>query len=89
MQLKMPGASSFSKTGRYRVTSTLARRQWLIFRVATIFVPAHLIRTSPERTYSCCNNHFKTSFEAGTFVSAPEGASADPKELPRLSRPEG
>ena len=42
---------TFSKTGRYRDTSTLARRQWLIFRVATIFVAAHLTRTSPDRTY--------------------------------------
>jgi hypothetical protein len=34
---KMPGASRFSKTGRYRVTST------------TIFVAAHPTRTSPNR----------------------------------------
>ncbi len=29
---KMPGASSFSKTGRYRVQSTLARRQQFSWR---------------------------------------------------------
>jgi hypothetical protein len=66
---KMPGASSFSKTDRYRVTSTLARRQWLIFRVATIFVAAHPTRTFPERTKDgCCHYHIKTTFEPGTCV---------------------
>jgi hypothetical protein len=43
---------------------------------------------------SCYNYHFKTSFEPGTYVSAPEGArqmqqGPQHKELPRLPRQEG
>ncbi len=43
-------------------------------RVATIFMAAHLTTISIKRMKddSCCNYHIKTSFEPGTYVSAPE-----------------
>jgi hypothetical protein len=68
---KMPGASNFSKTGRCRVPSTLARRQ-------RFFVAAQPTGTSPERTTDgCCYYHFKTPFKPDGSVSA-GGCSADP-----------
>ena len=68
---KMPGASSFSKTGRYRVPSTLARRQ-------QFFVAAQRTGTSPERTMDgCCHYHFKSSLKLEVSVGA-RGSSADP-----------
>ncbi len=71
VQPKMPGASNLSKTGRYSVTSTLARRQ-------QFFVAAQPTGTFSERnTDGCCYYHFKTSFKPYGDVSA-EGGSADP-----------
>ncbi len=82
-----PGASSFSKTSRYRVPSTLARRQHFSSRRnQTEPLPAGL-RTDVANTTS-------KPPSSRTEVTAPEGAlqirqGPQPKELPRLPRPEG
>ncbi len=59
----------FSKTCRYRVTSTLARRQWLIFESQQFSWLRILPESLPRgRVDSCCNYHFKTSFKPETYV---------------------
>ncbi len=89
VQPKMPAASSFSKTGRYRVPSTLARRQQFSWR-----------RNQPEplpkglRTAVATTTSRPPSESSRTEVSAPEGArkiqqGPQPKELHRLPRPKG
>ena len=61
----------FSKTGRYRVPSTLARRQQFSWR-------RNQPEPLPERTTDgCCYYHFKTSFKPDGSVGA-GGGSADP-----------
>jgi hypothetical protein len=84
---EMPGASSFSMTGRYRVPSTMAR----VGRrraTATIFVAAQPTRTSPERTKDgCCHYHFKTSFKPGRKCQRRRGLGRSSKDLNRGSCP--
>jgi hypothetical protein len=88
---KMPGASSFSKTCRYRVPSTLARRQQFSWR-----------RNKPEplprglRTAVATTTSRPPSIQTEVSRSAPEGAlqihqGPQQKELPvpRLPSPEG
>ncbi len=77
----------FSKTGRYRVPSTLVRRQQFSWR-----------RNQPEPLPTGLRTAVATTTSSPpssrTEVSAPEGArqiqqGPQPKELPRLPRPEG
>ena len=84
---KMPEASSFSKTGRYRVPSTLARRQQFSWRRNQPEPLPRGLRTAVATTTS-------RPPSSRTEVSALEGArqiqqGPQPKELPRLPRPEG
>ena len=84
---KMPGASSFSKTGRYRVPSTLARRQQFSWR-------RNQPEPLPRRLRSAVATTTSRPPSSRTEVSGPEGArqiqqGPQPKELPRLPRPEG
>ena len=84
---KMPGASSFSKTGRYRVPSTLARRQQFSWRRNHRNLSPSGLRTAVPSTTS-------RPPSSRTEVSALEGARQiqqrpQPKELPRLPRPGG
>jgi hypothetical protein len=79
---KMPGASSFSKTGRYRVPSTLVRRQQFSWRRNQPELVPRGLRTAVATTTS-------RPPSSRTEVSAPEGArqiqqGPQPKELPRL-----
>ncbi len=78
---KMPGASSFSKTCRYRVPSTLARRQRFSWRRNQPEPLPRGLRTAVSTTSS-------RPLSSRTEVSAPEGArqmqqGPKPKELPR------
>jgi hypothetical protein len=85
---KMPGASSFSKTGSYRrVPSTLARQQQFSWRRNQPEPLPRGLRTAVATTTS-------RPPSSRTEVSAPEGArqiqqGPQPKELPRLPSPEG
>jgi hypothetical protein len=77
----------FSKTGRYRVPSTLARRQQFSWRRNHRNLSPRGLRTAVANTTS-------RPPSSRTEVSAPEGArqiqqGPQPKELPRLPRPEG
>jgi hypothetical protein len=77
----------FSKTCRYRVPSTLARRQQFSWRRN----PRNL---SPRGLRTAVANTSSRPPSSRTEVSAPEGArqiqqGPQPKELPRLPRPEG
>jgi hypothetical protein len=77
----------FSKTGRYRVPSTLARRQQFSWRRNHRNLSPRGLRTAVATTTS-------RPPSSRTEVSAPEGArqiqqGPQPKELPRLPRPEG
>jgi hypothetical protein len=79
---KMPRASRLSKTGRYHVPSTLARRQHF-------FVAAQPTGTSPERTMDgSCHYHFKTSFKPGRKCRHRRGLGRSSKDLNRRSCPE-
>jgi hypothetical protein len=87
VQPKMPGASRFSKTGHYRVPSTSARRQQYLWRRNQPEPLPRGLRTAVATTTS-------RPPSSRTEVSVPEGArqiqeGPQPKELPRLLRPEG
>jgi hypothetical protein len=78
---KMPGASRFSKTSRYRVQSTLAQQQ-------QFFVAAQPTRTCPERTKDCCCHcPSKTSFKQGRKCLCRRGLGRSSKNLNRRSCP--
>jgi hypothetical protein len=77
----------FSKTSSYRVPSTLARRQQFSWRRNHRNLSPRGLRTAVGTTTS-------RPPSSRTEVSAPEGAlqiqqGPQPKELPRLPRPEG
>jgi hypothetical protein len=84
---RCPEHQVFSKTGRYRVPSTLARRQQFSWRRNR---PEPLPRGLWTAVHSrrCCHYHFKTPFKPGRKCRRRRGLGRSSKDLNRRSCPD-